>query len=134
MESTFLFILSSVEWLVVDESDKLFEAGSKEQTGFRDQLGTIYRACDTKDVRRAFFSATCSYEVEKWCKQTLNRLVTLTVGQKNGAVQLIEQKLVYVGMESGKLLAFRNLVIEVFLKPGFCVSHLDMLYHVLFNV
>jgi len=28
--------MSSVEWLVIDESDKLFEDG---KTGFRDQVG-----------------------------------------------------------------------------------------------
>lgn len=35
--------LHHVEWLIIDESDKLFEAGPK---GFRDQLAVIYRACD----------------------------------------------------------------------------------------
>ncbi|MEQ2214760.1 hypothetical protein XENOCAPTIV_019166, partial [Xenoophorus captivus] len=34
--------LNSVEWLVVDESDKLFEDG---KTGFREQLATIFLAC-----------------------------------------------------------------------------------------
>ena len=34
--------LDQVEWLIVDESDKLFEAGPK---GFREQLAAIYQAC-----------------------------------------------------------------------------------------
>ena len=34
--------LKDVEWLVIDESDKLFEAGPK---GFREQLAVIYQAC-----------------------------------------------------------------------------------------
>ncbi|PSN41807.1 hypothetical protein C0J52_07846 [Blattella germanica] len=47
--------LKNVEWLIVDESDKLFEAGPK---GFRDQLAEIYKACDSENVKRAMFSAT----------------------------------------------------------------------------
>jgi len=39
--------------IIVDESDKLFEEGHQ---GFRDQLGAIYRACDSSQIRRAFFS------------------------------------------------------------------------------
>ena len=33
-----LGLCCSVEWLVIDESDKLFEDG---ETGFRDQVGTV---------------------------------------------------------------------------------------------
>ena len=32
----FMLLMYSVEWLVIDESDKLFEDG---ETGFRDQVG-----------------------------------------------------------------------------------------------
>ena len=35
--------LKNVEWLVVDESDKLFETTGRGETSFRDQLATIYR-------------------------------------------------------------------------------------------
>lgn len=48
---------------MVDESDKLFEAGRQ---GFRDQLGAIYRACDSTQIRRAFFSATFAHDVDQW--------------------------------------------------------------------
>ena len=37
----------------------------------------------------------------------------LTVGQKNSATETIDQNLVFVGTEGGKLLAFRNLIVEV---------------------
>lgn len=104
------FFIASVEWLVVDESDKLFEAGHQ---GFRDQLGAIYRACDSQQIRRAFFSATFAYDVEEWCKLNLDNVVMLTVGQKNSATELVDQSLVFVGTEGGKLMAFRNLIVEV---------------------
>jgi len=32
----FVLLMYSIEWLVIDESDKLFEDG---ETGFRDQVG-----------------------------------------------------------------------------------------------
>ena len=94
----------------MDESDKLFEEGHQ---GFRDQLGAIYRACDSSQIRRAFFSATFAYDVEQWCRLNLDNVVTLTVGQKNSAADMVEQQLVFVGSESGKLMAFRNLIVEV---------------------
>ncbi|OBS59907.1 hypothetical protein A6R68_08975 [Neotoma lepida] len=58
-----------VEWLVVDESDKLFEDG---KTGFRDQLASIFLACTSHKVKRAMFSATFAYDVEQWCKLNLD--------------------------------------------------------------
>jgi len=95
---------------VVDESDKLFEEGRQ---GFRDQLGAIYRACVSSQIRRAFFSATFASDVQEWCKLNLDNAVMLTIGQKNAATETVDQKLIFVGSESGKLMAFRNLIVEV---------------------
>lgn len=72
-------MLFSVEWLVVDESDKLFEDG---KTGFREQLATIFLACSSAKVRRAFFSATCTPGVEQWCRLNLDNLVTVNIGHR----------------------------------------------------
>lgn len=70
---------SSVEWLIVDESDKLFETGVR---GFRDQLAVIYQACDSGNIRRAMFSATYTTEVAKWSRKNLKDLVLVTIGQR----------------------------------------------------
>ena len=102
-----LVTLRTVEWLVVDESDKLFEAGER---GFREQLGRIYSACDSAQVRRALFSATFAHDVDQWCRLNLDNVVTVSVGQKNTASDVVEQELVFVGSESGKLYAFRNIM------------------------
>ncbi|XP_041351205.1 probable ATP-dependent RNA helicase DDX52 [Gigantopelta aegis] len=99
--------LSSVEWLVVDESDKLFEEGT---TGFRDQLAEIYKACDSGNIRRAMFSATFAFDVEEWCKLNLDNVIQVYVGPRNSATENVEQELLFVGTESGKLLAVRNLI------------------------
>nr|XP_057933219.1 probable ATP-dependent RNA helicase DDX52 [Doryrhamphus excisus] len=106
--------LSSVEWLVVDESDKLFEGGKK---GFREQLATIFLACSGAKVRRAFFSATCTPDVEQWCRLNLDNLVSVIIGHRNAAVESVEQQLLFVGTENGKLVAMRDIVKKGFLPP-----------------
>ncbi|KAI0208878.1 putative ATP-dependent RNA helicase DDX52 [Lamellibrachia satsuma] len=96
-----------VEWLVVDESDKLFEEG---KTGFRDQLATIYKSCDSGCLRRAMFSATFAHDVEEWCKLNLDNVIQVYVGAKNVAADSVKQELVFVGSEAGKLIAIRDII------------------------
>ncbi|XP_050948936.1 probable ATP-dependent RNA helicase DDX52 isoform X1 [Labeo rohita] len=106
--------LSSVEWLVVDESDKLFEDGKK---GFREQLATIFLACTSPKIHRVLFSATFATDVEEWCKLNLDNLVCVNIGPRNSAAETVEQQLLFVGSENGKLLAMRNLIKQGFLPP-----------------
>lgn len=105
--------LRNVEWLIVDESDKLFEAGPK---GFRDQLAAIYQACDGANVRRAMFSATLAVDVEQWCKLNLDNVASVTIGERNATTETVEQRLLYTGTERGKMIAFKSLLREG-LKP-----------------
>ncbi|KFZ54321.1 putative ATP-dependent RNA helicase DDX52, partial [Podiceps cristatus] len=106
--------LTSVEWLVVDESDKLFEDG---KSGFRDQLASIFLACTSHVVRRALFSATFAHDVEEWCKLNLDSVVLVSVGARNSAAETVEQELLFVGSENGKLTAMRELVKKGFAPP-----------------
>ncbi|XP_020707702.1 probable ATP-dependent RNA helicase DDX52 isoform X2 [Athalia rosae] len=99
--------LKNVEWLVVDEADKLFEEGVR---GFRDQLNQIHKACTNENLHLAMFSATNTPSVTKWCRHNLKGLITVTVGQRNAATEHVTQKLLFVGSEGGKLVAFRNIV------------------------
>lgn len=99
--------LTNVEWLIVDESDKLFETGKR---GFREQLAEIYKSCNNSDVKRAMYSATYTPQVASWCKKNLKNVVSVTVGHRNTTAQDVEQELIYVGDENGKLLAFRDLI------------------------
>jgi len=112
--------MKNVEWLIVDESDKLFETTGKGETSFRDQLATIYRACSEEgeaQLRRAFFSATLATEVEEWCSLNLDNVASVTIGQRHTATDTIKQTLVYTGTEKGKLLAFRQLMEKGQLRP-----------------
>ncbi|XP_069729993.1 probable ATP-dependent RNA helicase DDX52 [Phaenicophaeus curvirostris] len=106
--------LTSVEWLVVDESDKLFEDG---KSGFRDQLASIFLACTSHLVRRALFSATFARDVEEWCKLNLDSVILVSVGARNSAAETVEQELLFVGSETGKLTAMRELVKKGFAPP-----------------
>lgn len=82
----FVFYFYSVEWLIVDEADKLFEEGIR---GFREQLDEITRACTNKDLRRAMFSATNTPAVSKWCRHNMKGLVTVTVGHRYNKCHVI---------------------------------------------
>nr|XP_003230551.2 PREDICTED: probable ATP-dependent RNA helicase DDX52 [Anolis carolinensis] len=106
--------LSRVEWLVVDESDKLFEEG---KTGFRDQLATLFSACSSPLAKRALFSATFAHDVEQWCRLNLDSVVSVSIGARNAAAETVDQELLFVGSETGKLLAMRDFVKKGFAPP-----------------
>ncbi|XP_063974301.1 probable ATP-dependent RNA helicase DDX52 [Diachasmimorpha longicaudata] len=99
--------LSNVEFLIIDEADKLFEEGTR---GFRDQLEQISNACTNERLKRAMFSATNTPVVTKWCRHNLKGLINVTIGHRNAATDLVEQELTFVGSERGKLVAFRNII------------------------
>lgn len=99
--------LDNVEWLVVDEADKMFEDGTR---GFRDQLDAIRKACTNPKLRQAMFSATQTPAVTKWCRKNIKGWISVTIGLRNAATDLIEQQLLYVGSEEGKLMALRNII------------------------
>lgn len=110
-----LINLESIEWLVVDESDKLFEEG--EKGSFREQLAKIYSACTSKQIRRALFSATFAFDVQKWCHLNMESVIHVTVGGKNTAAKSVNQKLLFTGNERGKLIALQDLFRQGFKPP-----------------
>jgi ATP-dependent RNA helicase DDX52/ROK1 len=108
------FKLDSVEWLVIDEADKLFEDGKQS---FREQLSTIYKACDSPLIKHAMFSATYTHAVEEWSTIELNNVIQVSIGRKNVATYSVEQELAYVGNEAGKLFTLRSLFKKGFDPP-----------------
>jgi ATP-dependent RNA helicase DDX52/ROK1 len=78
------------------------------------QLAVIYKACSNPSVHRALFSATFATEVEDWCKLNLDNVVMISIGARNAATATIDQKLVFVGNETGKLTALRHIFQQVF--------------------
>lgn len=108
--------LDKIKWLIIDEADKMFEGSAELETDFRQQLELILTACSSSSRRVAMFSATITPSIAKWCRHNLRGLINITVGQRNAATSLVEQELLYCGNESGKLVAFRQLV-QAGLKP-----------------
>ncbi|XP_017010079.2 probable ATP-dependent RNA helicase DDX52 [Drosophila takahashii] len=102
-----LLDLSLVEWFVLDEADRLMEEG---QNNFKEQLDDIYAACSLPSKCVAFFSATYTVPVAKWALRHLKNLVRITVGVQNSATETVQQELLFVGSEGGKLVAMRDLV------------------------
>uniref|UniRef100_F1KZ49 ATP-dependent RNA helicase n=1 Tax=Ascaris suum TaxID=6253 RepID=F1KZ49_ASCSU len=113
-DSTFKWL----RWLIVDESDRLFETTEGDSRCFRTQLAKVYQACNGKYTHRGFFSATFSYEVEEWCKTNLHNVAMVCVGARNSAVDSVEQQLVFAGSEHGKVVAIRSLFQQGFEPPA----------------
>ncbi|XP_058120676.1 DEAD box protein 52 homolog [Anopheles ziemanni] len=101
--------LSNIQWIVVDEADKLFE---DSKNSFREQLDTVLSACNNPSKTLALFSATQTGDVNKWVAQNIPDRVRFCIGMMNGAVDLVEQQLLFTGTEGGKLLAFRDMVAQ----------------------
>ncbi|KMS95090.1 hypothetical protein BVRB_012630 [Beta vulgaris subsp. vulgaris] len=98
--------LSRVEFLVLDESDKLFELG------FMKQIDFAVKSCSNPSVIRMLFSATLPDTVEDLARTLMHDAVRIIVGRKNTASSSVKQKLVYAGSEEGKFLALRQIFAE----------------------
>ncbi|GAB4843008.1 hypothetical protein Ancab_012984 [Ancistrocladus abbreviatus] len=103
--------LSRVEYLVLDESDKLFELGFVKQIDF------VVKACSNPSIIRSLFSATLPDTVEDLARTIMHDAVRVIVGRKNTASESINQKLVFTGSEEGKLLALRQSFAESLNPP-----------------
>lgn len=101
--------LNTVKLLIMDEADKLFELG------FLEQVDEILAQCNAK-VQRALFSATIPEGVEELARTVLRNPVRIAVGTRNACNSLVEQELVFVGREHGKLVALRQHITKG-LKP-----------------
>lgn len=95
--------LSRVQHLVLDEADKLFELG------FAEQIDGVLAACTDPAVVRSMFSATLPETVEALARTVMQDPIRVVIGERNTPVETVEQKLLFVGSEEGKLLAMRQM-------------------------
>lgn len=65
-----------VEYLVLDESDKLFELGLIKQ------IDTVVKACSNPSIVRSLFSATLPDFVEDLARSVMHDAVRVIVGRK----------------------------------------------------
>uniref|UniRef100_A0A7N0UF15 RNA helicase n=1 Tax=Kalanchoe fedtschenkoi TaxID=63787 RepID=A0A7N0UF15_KALFE len=102
--------LSRVEYLVLDESDKLFELSLMKQ------IDSVVKACSNPSIIRSLFSATLPDRVEELARTIMHDAVRVIIGRKNSASETIKQTLLFAGSEEGKLLGLRQSFAEVFLQ------------------
>uniref|UniRef100_A0AC34QWE7 ATP-dependent RNA helicase n=1 Tax=Panagrolaimus sp. JU765 TaxID=591449 RepID=A0AC34QWE7_9BILA len=114
--------LSELHWIVVDESDRLFN-NEDDSVDFPLILGKIFELADGNHTRKAFFSATFSPYVESWCQDNLTNVAMLCIGEKNVSNSTIVQKLVYAGSESGKVSSVKAIIHNGFEPPALIFVH-----------
>ena len=102
--------MSSVRHLIMDEADHLLELG------FLEQIDEIMASCSNPKLQKSLFSATISSSVEEMCRTFMKDPIRIVIGAKNSATEEINQKLLFVGQEEGKMIAIRQLI-QGGLKP-----------------
>jgi len=103
--------LQTVEFLVMDESDKLFEMG------FLEQIDSILQKCTNPTLHKSMFSATMPPQIEEMIRSFMHDALKINIGIRNTTAHSVNQKLVYVGKEEGKLIALRELFKNGFIPP-----------------
>lgn len=98
--------LSTIEYLIFDEADKLFESG------YLEQIDEIVTSCTHPNLLRAMFSATMPLGIEQMVNSIMNDYIRLIIGKKNTGSSNVDQKLDYVGTDQGKLDAIKNLILQ----------------------
>ena len=86
------------------------------RTSFLSQVDEILADCPDKNVQRALYSATVGSFVRELAESFLNNPIQITIGKENAGATTIDQKLMFVGREDGKLLAIRQIV-QAGLRP-----------------
>ena len=118
--------LASLEYLVMDEADKLLELG------FLEQCDEVLAACD--GVALPLLGDDAAW-VEDLVHSVLRQPVKVLVGEKNAAADTVEQSLIVCGREDGKLVALRQMVREGLRPPVLIfvqsVERLMQLFHLL---
>lgn len=98
--------LDHVKWIVIDEVDKLFE---ESNNGFKEDLDQILDACTNKEKKFALFSATTTKEMTPFVHANLKDFATVNISP-NMPTSSVDQELKYVGIESAKLSAVREIM------------------------
>jgi ATP-dependent RNA helicase DDX52/ROK1 len=128
--------LSNVSMFILDEVDRLFDVDSgsssahasgeaeenednatpETRSSFLTQIDAIIQACPADSLQKVLFSATIGPFVQDLAGNILKDPIVVSVGLENSGASTINQRLVFVGREEGKLLAIRQIIQEG-LKP-----------------
>lgn len=106
--------IDTTRHLVLDEADKLLDLG------FAEQIDEILSYCpkdNGKMMQTLMFSATMPNPVVELAGSILTNPLRISIGDVNAANTEIEQKLLFITHEDGKLFSFRQLVQDGKIKP-----------------
>ncbi|KAF8819913.1 DEAD/DEAH box helicase domain-containing protein [Cardiosporidium cionae] len=101
-----LIQLSSCKYLILDEADKLLDMG------FAPQIDEILTYMEHPSLNLSLFSATMSDSVLQLADSVAHSPLRVSIGAPNAAAETIEQSLLFVTNEEGKLDAFRQLLAD----------------------
>jgi ATP-dependent RNA helicase DDX52/ROK1 len=103
-----LDLTRGLRFLVLDEADKLLS----EDGGFVEQADAVLAAAGSRPwLARALLSATFPERVENLARAALRDPLRVTVGERGAATALVDQRLLFVGREEGKMPALRQLLL-----------------------
>lgn len=112
--------LSAIRMVILDEADRLLDAS------FLEQMDKVLKSCASeRSIQKAIFSATIPTGVEELARSIMVEPVRVCVGRIASDISTaIEQKLVYVGSEEGKIMAIRQMLVSGIVPPVivFCQS------------
>jgi len=106
--------LDATQHLVLDEADKLLDLG------FAPQIDEILSFCPRETsipLQTLMFSATLPPVVCELANSILTDPLRVSIGDVNAAAPDVDQKLVFITDEDGKLFSFRQLIQEGKIKP-----------------
>lgn len=107
--------LDGCECLVLDEADRLLDSGFSEQV---DEILSYCHRYSTRRLQMCLLSATMAPNVLDLAMSFMPTDTTrILIGVQNAAADTINQSLVFVTKEEGKLLALRQLVKNGEIKP-----------------
>jgi len=106
--------LDATRHLVLDEADKLLDLGFAAQI---DEILSFCPKSDGKLLQTLMFSATMPPAVCDLANSILTNPLRVSIGDHNAAAPDVEQKLLFITSEDGKLSSFRQLVQEGKVKP-----------------
>jgi len=97
--------------------------GGREGRGARGKGSAAAAAAAPAKVTRALFSATLPERVEEAARSVLAGPLRVTVGSRNASSENVQQRLLFVGREEGKLLALRQILTSGVKPPVLVFVH-----------